>query len=211
MKTENQTERRFYGDAKLEVRRAGTDAKATTLRGYAAKFDVLSENLGGFREQIAPGAFSDVLTNDVRALFNHDANAVLGRTTSGTLRIAQDDTGLYYEVDLPDTQAARDLLVSIERGDVNQSSFGFRVAPNGDTWDENDEGTIIRTIKKFGRLYDVSPVTIPAYPDATVGVRSMEGWKEAKNSQIQAEKAKKQAEIRQKNDEKARHLRLIGG
>lgn len=211
MKTENQTERRFYGDAKLEVRRAGTDTKVTTLRGYAAKFDVLSENLGGFREQIAPGAFSDVLNNDVRALFNHDANAVLGRTTSGTLRIAQDDIGLYYEVDLPDTQAARDLLVSIERGDVNQSSFGFRVAPNGDTWDENDEGTVIRTIKKFGRLCDVSPVTIPAYPDATVGVRSMEGWKEAKNSQIQAEKAKKQAEIRQKSDEKARHLRLIGG
>lgn len=194
-------ERRFFESGKIEIRKAeGSDKPSpTTLRGYAAKFDVLSENLGGFREQIAPGAFADVLKDDVRALFNHDANQVLGRTTSGTLRIAQDSTGLYYEVDLPDTQAARDLMISIERGDVSQSSFAFRVAPNGDSWDENEDGVIVRTITKFARLYDVSPVTYPAYPDATIGTRSMEAWKASREAATSAiNKAKRAAESRRR-------------
>ncbi len=194
-------ERRFFESGKIEIRKAdgGDKPSPITLRGYAAKFDVMSENLGGFREQIAPGAFADVLKDDVRALFNHDANQVLGRTTAGTLRIAQDSTGLYYEVDLPDTQAARDLATSIERGDVSQSSFAFRVAPNGDSWDENEDGVIVRTITKFARLYDVSPVTYPAYPDATIGTRSMEAWKASREAAASAiNKAKRAAESRRR-------------
>lgn len=194
-------ERRFFESGKIEIRKAdgGDKPSQITLRGYAAKFDVMSENLGGFREQIAPGAFADVLKDDVRALFNHDANQVLGRTTAGTLRIAQDSTGLYYEVDLPDTQAARDLATSIERGDVSQSSFAFRVAPNGDSWDENEDGVIVRTITKFARLYDVSPVTYPAYPDATIGTRSMEAWKASREAAASAiNKAKRAAESRRR-------------
>lgn len=190
-------ERRILNTGPIEVRAAGTDAATTvTLRGYAAKFNVLSENLGGFREQIAPGAFADVLTDDVRALFNHDANHVLGRSVAQTLRLSQDSVGLYYEVDLPDTQAARDLVVSINRGDVSQSSFAFRVAPNGDKWEENDEGVIIRTISRFSRLYDVSPVTYPAYPDATVGTRSMQAWKESRQCTEVAARRKRSAESR---------------
>lgn len=201
----NDIERRILSAGPIEIRKGTPDkATAVTLRGYAAKFDVLSENLGGFREQIAPGAFADVLGDDIRALFNHDPNHVLGRSTSGTLRVSQDSTGLYYEVDLPDTQAARDLQVSIDRGDVSQSSFAFRVAPNGDTWDENEDGVIIRTITKFARLYDVSPVTYPAYPDATVGTRSLQAWKASREAQgHQAAAQQRQAAARK------RHLALI--
>lgn len=170
-------ERRFFSGA-VEVRES-QDGNAMAIRGYAALFESLSENLGGFREQILPGAFSDVLENDVRALMNHDENIVLGRTTSKTLSISQDAHGLFYEVDLPDTQAARDLLTLIKRGDVTQSSFAFSVAAGGDSWAEDDEGRIVRTITKVGRLFDVSPVTYPAYPDTTVGARGLEEFKKS--------------------------------
>lgn len=190
-------ERRFFDAGGIEVRRASRDAaQVLTIRGYAAKFGVLSENLGGFREQIEPGAFADILGDDVRALFNHDANHVLGRTASGTLRLWQDETGLGYEVDLPDTQAARDLAVSIERGDVSQSSFAFRLAPNGDRWDENEDGVVIRTISRFGRLYDVSPVTYPAYPDATIGMRSLQAWQDSRKVDAKPAGHKRQAAAR---------------
>lgn len=197
----NEIERRIFNAGPIEIRKAaaGDQPSPVTLRGYAAKFDVMSENLGGFREQIASGAFADVLQDDVRALFNHDPNHVLGRSLAGTLRVSQDSTGLYYEVDLPDTQAARDLTISIDRGDVSQSSFAFRVAPNGDTWDENEDGVIVRTITKFARLYDVSPVTYPAYPDATVGTRSLEAWKASREAAGHAiQKAQRQAEARRR-------------
>lgn len=165
-------ERRSYTMDAAEVRKSD-DGKAV-LRGHAAVFGKLSENLGGFREQIEPGAFDDVLKDDVRALFNHDPSLILGRTLSGTLRIGVDKVGLSYEVDLPDTQFARDLAVSIERGDITQSSFGFVVEK--DSWGKDKDGVIIRSILKFSRLLDVSPVTFPAYPDATVGKRSLDAF-----------------------------------
>lgn len=167
------TEHRTFSLDNVEVR-ADDDGKKTIV-GHAAVFDSLSENLGGFREKIQQGAFDDVLSDDVRALFNHDRNQVLGRTTSGTLRISVDDTGLKYEIDTPDTQVARDLTVLMQRGDVNQSSFGFVV--DQDKWEEDDDGRVVRTITKLRRLLDVSPVTYPAYPDTDVAVRSMEQWK----------------------------------
>jgi len=140
------------------------------ISGYAAVFNTLSENLGGFREQIAPGAFDPVMDNDVRALFNHEPHLILGRTTADTLQLSLDDTGLRYTIDPPDTQYARDLVKSIERRDVTQSSFAFRV--QDDNWDEDDDGRLIRTIREFKRLYDISPVTYPAYPDTTVAARA---------------------------------------
>lgn len=201
-------ERRFIDCGKVEIRRAGGEGevKTVTIRGYAAKFNVLSENLGGFREQIAPGAFDKVLDNDVRALFNHDENMILGRTLSGTVRLFADATGLGYEVDLPDTQYARDLAVSIERGDVSQSSFAFSVDYRGDDWSENDEGVIIRTINAVKRLYDVSPVTYPAYPDATIGMRSLQAWKTQQNGDSSPENLLKTT---QKRASRARELALL--
>lgn len=158
-----------------ELRAKDSDKADTvgTLEGYAAVFNSRSEDLGGFFEEIAPGAFDGVLDDDVRALIDHDSGRVLGRSSAGTLRLSTDDVGLRYEVDLPDTQEARDLLTLIKRGDVRESSFGFSVASRGDEWDENEDGQIIRTIRKVGRLYDVSPVAFPAYPAATVAMRSL--------------------------------------
>lgn len=161
-----------------ECRVSRRDDGGATIVGHAAVFNKLSENLGGFREQIAPGAFDGVLEDDVRALINHDPNHILGRTAAGTLRLSVDKTGLRYEIDPPDRSDARDLLISMERGDVNQSSFAFTVEE--DEWDEDDEGRVVRTILKFRRLYDVSPVTYPAYPDADVGLRSMQEWQESR-------------------------------
>lgn len=166
--------RAFALDVNIEER---ADSNPLIL-GHAAVFNRLSENLGGFREQIEAGAFSDVLNDDVRALFNHDHNLILGRTRSGTLRLSEDSEGLAYELDPPDTQLGRDLVVSLKRGDVNQSSFAFSV--DEDNWEEDDDGVVIRTIIKVKRLYDVSPVTFPAYPDATVGLRSLNEWQKTR-------------------------------
>lgn len=171
--------RTFESGFTIEAR-AEEGADVPIIRGHAAVFDKLSENLGGFRERIAPGAFDSVLEDDVRALFNHDGNLILGRTRAGTLRLFLDDVGLGYELTPPDTQAGRDLMTSIKRGDVSQSSFAFRVAAGGDSWDEDEDGVIIRTITKFGRLFDVSPVTFPAYPDTSVAARSLDLFKASK-------------------------------
>ena len=140
------------------------------IRGHAAVFDKLSENLGGFREKIAPGAFSRAIKkDDVRALFNHDSNYILGRTKSNTLTLEEDEKGLAVEIDPPDTQWARDLMVSIKRGDISQMSFGFTV--KDDVWEHFEGKDSIRTLKDVN-LFDVSPVVFPAYPQTDVKVRS---------------------------------------
>jgi len=158
------------------------------VRGYAAVYGAESENLGGesYRmiETIEPGAFDDVLKDDVRALFNHDANLILARSKNGTgtLTLGVDERGLFYEFEAPDTQAGRDLLVSLQRGDVDQSSFAFTVTREGQKWEEETRDgvtTARRTITKVSRLYDVSPVTYPAYPDATAALRSLDEHKRA--------------------------------
>ena len=139
------------------------------ITGYAAMFNAMSEELWGFREQIAPGAFDDVMADDVRALFNHDPNFVLGRTTAKTLAISVDQTGLRNEITPPDTQWARDLMTSMKRGDITQQSFAFTV--KNDRWEWNKEtDQVTRTILKLERLYDVSIVTYPAYPQTTAQV-----------------------------------------
>ncbi len=146
------------------------------IRGHAAVFNQLSEDLGGFREQIAPGAFADAIkTDDVRALFNHNPDFILGRNLAGTLKLHEDARGLAIELDPPDTQVGRDLIVSMERGDVTQMSFGFAVRPNGQNWGKDDAGQVVRTITRV-RLYDVSPVVFPAYPQTDVAVRELRAW-----------------------------------
>jgi HK97 family phage prohead protease len=175
----NNFETRFFAS---EVR-ADTSDELTMITGHGSVFNSRSENLGGFREIIAPGAFDNVLQDDVRAFFNHDHNFILGRSSNGTLRLSVDGEGLRYEIDAPQTQTIKDLVLApMQRGDVNQSSFAFRVARDGEEWNEDDEGVVVRTIHKMQRLFDVSPVSMPAYPDAGSAVRSFNAWQEARDT-----------------------------
>ena len=171
--TPEQFETRVFNLERCEIRKA-PDGGPVTFRGYAAVFNSLSVDLGGFRERIAPGAFASTLTNgaDVRLLINHDANLILGRSISGTLKLGEDEVGLWAEAELPDTSYARDLVVSMERGDITQMSFGFK--PRKDAWEAQDEetGLPIRELLEAD-LFDVSPVTYPAYPETSAEVRSI--------------------------------------
>jgi len=149
---------------------AEEEDKTPYITGYAAVFNKWSEDLGGFKEKIAQGAFRKTLQSaDVRALFNHDPNYVLGRTSSNTLELEENNKGLRVKIVPPGTQWANDLLVSINRGDVNQMSFGFRVID--DDWEDKPSG-IQRTIREV-ELFDVSAVTFPAYPQTSVQLRDM--------------------------------------
>ena len=157
-----------------EVRVDSTGDKPV-IRGYAAVFNQLSEDLGGFREQLATGAFTDALANsDVRALINHDPNLVLGRNKAGTLTMREDAVGLQVEISPPDTQTARDLMALMQRGDVSQMSFAFTVAKEDQTWTREGTGPWLRTIKRVSQLYDVSVVTYPAYSQTSAAVRALE-------------------------------------
>lgn len=163
------TERRSYNLQEFRV--DAQEGIPPKIYGHAAVFDQLSEDLGGFRERIAPGAFANTLQNaDIRALFNHDANFVLGRNKSGTLRLKEDITGLAIEIDPPETTFAKDLQISMRRGDISQMSFGFLT--KNDSWNKVD-GEWIRTLLEV-ELFDVSPVTYPAYTQTDVAVRSMQ-------------------------------------
>jgi HK97 family phage prohead protease len=154
-------------------RRSGEPNSPKVFRGYAALFNSLSEDFGGWREKIAPGFFDNVLGNDVRALRDHTPSLILGRTVAGTLKIGVDERGLWYEYTDPDTSYSRDLAISIERGDVNQSSFAFALNDEGSKWERQKDGSYIRTLLAASELFDVSPVTYPAYRDTSVGERSL--------------------------------------
>lgn len=151
--------------------------KKKKVRGYAAVFDSLSEDLGGFREKINRNAFDNVLDNDVVAVFNHDMNMILGRTTSGTLKLSVDERGLLTEIDMPNTTLGNDLVELVERGDISKMSFGFFV--DRDAWIES-ENDFVREVKEVKKLIDVSLVTKPAYNDTSAAVRSLDNYKQQK-------------------------------
>ena len=181
-----------------EIRTFGMELRAMdqeekrTVRGYAATFESRSGDLGGFIESIDREAFSETDMDDVRALFNHDSNFVLGRTKAGTLRLMVDENGLAYEIDMPDTQLGRDMYESIKRGDISQSSFAFTIEDD----EYRKEGdTVFRTIKKIKKLYDVAPVTFPAYESTSVQARKID---ELKNQELKEENSNTDA-IRQRD------------
>lgn len=172
-----------FGD--IEIRTSADAADPIGFRGTAAVFNSRAVIGGkyGWIEQVAPGAFSSVLGDDVRLLKNHNPDLILARTTADNLRLSQTKDGLDVDADMTPTTYARDLALSLEARDVTQMSFAFEVASNGDEWDELDEDdpdfnkTVfneIRTITKFKRLYDVSPVTYPAYTDTEASLRMRE-------------------------------------
>ena len=149
----------------IDVDVQALDTRGRTLHGYAAVYDVASHDLGGYTERIAPGAFAGVLDSDVRALLNHDANSVLGRTKSGTLRLFDEQRGLRFELDLPDSPLGENVRTAVGRGDLDGASFRFRVG------DESWNGDV-RTIEQVAELYDVTVATFGAYPAASVELRT---------------------------------------
>lgn len=161
----NEIETRFF---KVEELRAAPEDE-WPISGYGAVYNQLSDDLGGFVERIRPGAFAETIAvDDIRSLFNHDRNFVLGRTAPGTLKLIDDAYGLRFLVKPPDTQWARDLAVSIKRGDITQCSFSFTTEE--DFWQtENDQMT--RDLVRV-RLYDIGPVAFPAYPQTSVVARA---------------------------------------
>lgn len=192
--------------------RAAPDGAEGRLRftGYAAKFNTWSSDLGGFREQILPGAFLESLArDDVRCLLNHNPDRVLGRNRAGTLTLGEDESGLRFEVDAPDTGWARDLEKSVARGDINQCSFAFTVDAGGDEWvwtsDPNqlDERTIRRA-----KLFDVSIVTYPAYEDteASVAARSREDALAERAKALQARTAENRRRLRKRLELKEKEI-----
>ena len=168
-----EVERRSMGRVEL---RAASEGKPAQLVGYAAVFNSRSEDLGGFREIIMPGAFDRALEegHDVRALVNHNPDKMLGRTASKTTRLEVDEKGLRAEIDVPDTQDGRDTLTLVQRGDLSQMSFAFRTL--ADEW-RTEDGEPLRELLDL-ELFDVSVVAYPAYPTTEVSARAIERARE---------------------------------
>jgi uncharacterized protein len=178
-----------------QLRTERTEDSPPTIQGYAAVFNSETD-LGFCTEAIAKGAFTESLSrdDDVRALFNHDSNYVLARTKAKTLTLNEDNHGLFSVINLPDTQFARDLAVSIDRGDISQMSFGFYIESEEMI---RQEGAKTKFIITKARLFDVSPVTFPAYEDTEVEVaRQLRSRLERLNCNGKAEKEWRDRELK---------------
>ena len=162
-------ERRVLAASNIEVR---ADGEKNRIAGYAAVFDSQSEDLGGFREIIKRNAFKAALEEKqpVSARIQHEGGlTTIGTTESGTLRLKEDGHGLYYEIDVPDTSAGRDIMTLVRSGIINKSSFAFTVRPDGEAWDLGGDYPI-RQLTNLN-LHDVAPVDGPAYQATSVSVR----------------------------------------
>lgn len=162
---------RSYALTRVELREVGAGSdESPSITGHAAVFNALSVDLGGFREKIAPGAFTrTIASDDIHAVWNHDERIVLGRNKRDTLVLSEDEVGLAVEIDPPDTQYVQDVVIApIKRGDVDQMSFMFQTIE--DAWNVID-GENVRTLLEV-KLFEVSPVTFPAYPQTDVSARS---------------------------------------
>lgn len=192
----------------IELREADDGAK--TLVGYAAVFNSPTSIGDYFIEEIAPGAFADTIKGDVRCLFNHRSENVLGRTKSGTLRLSEDAHGLRFEVDLPKTTLGRDVVELVSRGDVSGCSFDFRAVKQ--TWDDTKDPPH-RLLQKL-EITEISVVTFPAYADTEVAVRSLESAR-AEAEAVRAEEERKlknmMAAQRRIAERKARQEQRIRG
>ena len=173
----------------LETRNITTQIDTTnddsrTITGYAVKWNKNSHVMGTrkrFSEQFLRGAFFDSIQNDdQKALWSHDVSKVLGSTRNNTLRLSEDEIGLRFEVDLPNTTLGNDTYESIKRGDIDGVSFGFQMISQ--SWNESDPNNIIRMISK-AKLIEISPVAFPAYPDSEVSARSVDAFKDYEKQQ----------------------------
>ena len=175
--SDSSIERRAFKVDGLRLEARAAEGESQRLVGHASVFNTEVDIGGWFLESVAPGAFRRAIAeDDVRALFNHDANFVLGRNRAGTLRMGEDEIGLAIDCDPPDTQTIRDLVLApIARGDVSQMSIGFRVRKQ--EWDET--GQILKRRILEVELFDVSPVTFPAFPTTDIALRSLDEYRKA--------------------------------
>lgn len=191
----------------LKEIRVSESENGAVIEGHAAVFNSWSETLGGifpFKEKVRKGAFNESIgRDDIRALFNHDPNYVLGRNRAGTLELVEDDVGLRVRINPPDTSWARDIVTSIRRGDISQMSIGFVVEE--DKWSTED-GIDTRELRKV-QLFDVSPVTFPAYTATDVGVRAMQEYDGYKAEQRSREQAEQESAKRAKEKAKLNGLK----
>lgn len=187
----DKTETRELTTSEVEIRES--DEGKRTISGYAVKWGLPSKKIGGkFIEVFHQGAFAESIeSGEQRALWSHDRSKVLGRTKNNTLRLKEDDVGLHFEVDLPNTTLGNDTYESIKRGDVDGASFGFGVLKQ--KWDREKTKNVVRNILKAS-LNEVSPVGLPAFPDSEVSIRSIEGFEEF-NKQIEEDKKEEIAKI----------------
>lgn len=196
--------------ASFEIRAA--EGEPAHLIGHAAVFNERSANLGGFTEIIEPGFFDNVLNDDVRALKNHDSNLIVGRTKNKTLSISVDTKGLLTDCKLPKTSTGQDLRIEVESGLIDQMSFGFRVKPDGDSWDEDpDTGAITRKLLAGGceKLSDITYATFGAYPQTDVAKRSLEEFQKAHPKPDPNDDLAKFKEITRKSNERNRKIKIL--
>jgi len=202
---EQEMERRILPIQEMEIRKI---EDKSIIGGYAAKFEQLSEPLWGFREKIRPGAFAKSLSErNVIAFWNHNTDMVLGNTESNTAKVWEDEIGLRFEVELPDTTAGRDAMTLVQRGDVKGVSFGFRTRV--DEWDESDKNNVIRTLVDV-MLYEVSPTAMPAYPQTNVAARSIQDIYEEHKKDVE-ESRKRQCETRDRAAKIRQNQIIIAG
>lgn len=161
-----------------------------TVRGYAVKWGKLSHKIAGrFTERFQKGAFSESLRSDDQlALWSHDISKVLGRTKNNTLRLLEDDIGLRFELDLPNTTLGNDTYESVKRSDIDGVSFGFRAEKQG--WENRNTDNVIRTVTK-AKLTEISLVGLPAYPDSEVSTRGYDPYEAYMEEKMQSQKRKR--------------------
>lgn len=187
------------------------ESEVMKISGYALRFNSLSNDLGGFVEEISPEALENCDMSDVRLLINHDPSYVLGRTTSETLELTVDEIGLRFDAILPNTSYAKDIYENIRVGNVSQCSFGFILNEDGDTFEKRDDGLFKRTLNSIRSLFDVSVVTYPAYnsSDVAVAQRSIDSIKQEELEEIKAQENKLELEKVKAEYEELRQLDLL--
>jgi uncharacterized protein len=183
---DQEIERRYVPAGVEPIGLEERSAASPTIKGISPPFNSKSEDLGNFREVFAPTAFDKVVGRhkndprggmDVVALFNHEGQPI-GRTTNDTLKLSIIERGLAYSISPPDTTLGRDIITLVRRGDLYGASFAFSVAPGGESWTQEADGSAVRTVSEVGALYDVSVVTRPAYSQASAALRSLDAWRQ---------------------------------
>lgn len=190
--------RRFIPAEDLELRSEGDDERK--LSGYGIVYNRKTQLYDDLFEVIRPGAASEFLAGkpDVKCALNHDRRYLFGRTKSGTLTLTEDEKGVKYEAIPPDAQWARDALVSVDRGDIDGSSFTFRVRPEDEKVTKQKDGTYLREVLKLSEIGEMGPVTDPAYTDTTAEFRSAQEEYESLTSGLRAQETEEEISARQR-------------